>query len=393
MLTMCIECGGKVSDKAFMCPHCGFPMAKAEELRKVVAKKSKMRRPNGSGTIVKLSGNRRKPFQVRICTVDENGYKRVKVLGSFEDRIRAEIALGKYNEYPYDLDLRKLTFTEVYEHWYTKKYGHPPSEKVSEKRSSEYTTRAAYKKCMSLHGLTFSKIRTHEMQKILDDKGLSHASTEHAILLLKNMGKHALEFDMIMKNYAEFLKINKADDDIHGVPFTEEELALLWKHEDTPFVDTILIYCYSGWRLNELAKMPLENIDLKNQTFIGGLKTRFSKNRIVPIHSKIFPLVKRRYAIAFKSLIYHDGIADISENKYREYFTKALRCCGIDDTHTPNDCRHTCNTLLDNADVNRVAKYRIMGHVGKDINERVYTHKNIEQLRKAIEGMWVPQRA
>ena len=40
---------------------------------------------------------------------------------------------------------------------------------------------------------------------------------------------------------------------------------------------------------------------------------------------------------------------------------------------------------FDIAGTNRVARYRIMGHAGKDINEKVYTHKDIEELRKAIE--------
>lgn len=96
-------------------------------------------------------------------------------------------------------------------------------------------------------------------------------------------------------------------------------------------------------------------------------------------------MVAARYDPRFKSLIYHDGSKDISQAKYREHFNAALRSCGIQARHTPHDCRHTCNTLMDNAGVNRIARYKIMGHAGKDINEKVYSHKDLEELRKELE--------
>ena len=164
-----------------------------------------------------------------------------------------------------------------------------------------------------------------------------------------------------------------------------DELTKLWQHKDTPFVDTILIYCYSGFRINELAKMPLDDIDLENQTFTGGLKTRYSKGRTVPIHSKIYEFVKNRYNRRFSSLIYHDGTRDITENKYREYFDAALKACGITDKHTPQDCRHTCNSLLIEKKADRVIRYKIMRHAGKDINEKVYSHITVKQMREELE--------
>ena len=131
--------------------------------------------------------------------------------------------------------------------------------------------------------------------------------------------------------------------------------------------------------------MPLESIDLDAWTFTGGLKNRYSRHRTVPIHSKIYEIVEARYDPRFHSLIYHDGTQDISQEKYREYFAQALTICGITEKHTPHDCRHTCNSLLLKAKVDRVARYKIMGHAGKDINERVYSHMTTEQLREELE--------
>lgn len=64
-------------------------------------------------------------------------------------------------------------------------------------------------------------------------------------------------------------------------------LETLWQNNNEPWVDSILIYIYSDWRVSELILMSTEDIDLKVRTFKGGLKTSAGKNRIVPLHSKI----------------------------------------------------------------------------------------------------------
>ena len=382
-LTTCPECSGTVSDKAYLCPHCGYPLQNTTVPPKAT-KKGRKRRPNGSGTIVKLSGKRRKPFQVRVNTrIDEFGMPKYNVLDNYPDRVSAEIALAEFNKDPYDPNNRKKTFSEVFAAWYLWKYKKPHTDKG--RTSSQSCAISAYNKCTSLHNMPIWDIRTQHMQDILDNPKYSHTTLEHIRNLFRQLYKYCIQFEYITKDYSQFTKITKEDDDIQGVPFTQEEIQLLWKHKDIPFVDTILIYCYSGWRINELATMPLTDIDLEARTFTGGLKNRYSRNRTVPIHPGIYDMVLHRCNNQFKSLIYHDNTQDITELRYREHFNAALLSCGIQTNHTPHDCRHTFNTLLDNAGVDRVTRYKLMGHKGQDINETTYTHKNIDQLRAAVE--------
>lgn len=383
-LTTCPECSGKVSDKAYSCPHCGFPLRDGISVPRRVKSPGKRRR-NGTGTIVKLSGKRRKPFQVRVNThIDEWGYPRYDVLGNFPDRVSADIALADYNKDPFDIANRKKTFGEVFNDWYKWKYK-VAVDAPGRKTSSQYCALAAFKHCEQLHNRIMPDISALDLQQILDREDLSHSMLEHIKTLFNQMYRYALQFDIVAKNCAEFVRIGKEDDTESGIPFTDEEIQKLWDHKDVPFVDTILIYIYSGWRINELAGMPLDNIDLEARTFTGGLKNRYSRNRTIPIHSKIYEMVKARHDLRFRSLIYHDGTQDIPEEKYREYFAQALNACGITEKHTPHDCRHTCNSLLLNAKVDRVARYKIMGHAGKDINERVYSHMTTEQLIEELE--------
>lgn len=388
-LITCPECSGTVSDKAPMCPHCGFPLRYDVPIAPK-AKRGRKRRPNGSGTIVPLSGKRSNPYQVRVNThIDERGYPAFDVLGNFPDRVSADTALAEYNKNPYSLDGRKLTFSQVYERYYRDKYEFG-AKKLSV--SSQNCTQAAYKHCLELHQQIYCRLKKEDFQKVLltrDAAGnlLSHATQEHIRNLFRQMDKYALQSDIIQKGYTSFVEITVEEDDEQGVPFTDEELRILWKHKNDPFVDTILIYCYSGWRINELAQMPLDKIDLQARTFTGGLKNRYSRNRIVPIHSAIYAMVAARYNPAFKSLIYHDNFQSIVQEIYRKYFRTALQSCGIEGDHTPHDCRHTFNRLLTDAGADRICRYKLMGHAGKDINEKIYSHKNLDQLREAIESI------
>ena len=63
-----------------------------------------MKLPNGYGSIIKLSGNRRKPYQVRITKgFTDEGKQIYMYLGYFAKRDEALIALSEYNSSPYDI--------------------------------------------------------------------------------------------------------------------------------------------------------------------------------------------------------------------------------------------------------------------------------------------------
>ena len=52
---------------------------------------------------------------------------------------------------------------------------------------------------------------------------------------------------------------------------------------------------------------------------------------------------------------------------------------------TPHECRHTFRSRLDSAGANKVCIDLMMGHKSKEVGERVYTHKKLEELKFAIE--------
>ena len=145
-LITCPECSGTVSDKAYSCPHCGYPMQGMPATIKI-SKKAPKRRPNGSGTVVKLSGKRKKPFQVRVNTrLDDRGYPVYDVLGNYPDRVAANIALAEYNKSPYDVNSRKQTFEQIFANWY--KWRFKTEHTAKGRTSTQNCYIAAFKKNM-----------------------------------------------------------------------------------------------------------------------------------------------------------------------------------------------------------------------------------------------------
>jgi len=134
------------------------------------------------------------------------------------------------------------------------------------------------------------------------------ASMKNKIKSLFNlMPDYALEYELVDRNYSRTFNLTEETiKEIQTVkkehmPFTEEEMGRLWAHvDDKRFVDAMLIQCYSGWRPQELGLLELENIDLENWTFQGGMKTDAGMDRVVPIHSRIRPLVERKYKEALE---------------------------------------------------------------------------------------------
>ena len=81
-----------------------------------------MRNPNGYGSVVKLSGNRRNPFCVRKTKGwNEKGHPIYDVIGYFPTREAGMIALAEYNRNPYDVDKATITLSELFQKWSERK--------------------------------------------------------------------------------------------------------------------------------------------------------------------------------------------------------------------------------------------------------------------------------
>lgn len=351
-----------------------------------MAKKKVMRLPNGVGTVSKLSGNRRNPFIARVNPRPVVNEQRKCIqyhydtLGYYSTREEALQAIWDYRKNPYDLDTAKITFAELYG-----KFKIYKSKEIGAKSFTAYTS--AYGKCESLYKMTFADIRRDHMQSIIDqhsDKSLSTRKNLKA--LFSQMYLYAAQNDInYIKDYSEFLDCGDANEAvIDRVPFTQAEIDRLWaNHERLEYTDTVLILIYTGMRVMELMNIKRADVHLDERYMIGGSKTAAGKNRFIPIHDRIYPLVERYYNQGRPYLISNtDGKQFTYTNYAQKKFAKVME--QLEMKHRPHDARHTFASLMDSAGAKKLVIKRIMGHQDKDITDRVYTHKDISELLEEI---------
>lgn len=345
-----------------------------------------MKQPNSYGSVHKLPGKRRKPWRVRKTSgwlLDEQSgtvKQQYITIGYYATKQEALIALADYNENPYDINSNSITFSEVYEKWSTEHF-----ETIVP--SAQRTWKSAYNHSKPLWNMRMKDIRPSHMEGTIKDAQIG-ADTKNRMKSLYNlMFRYALKHEIVDKDYASLCNsVKKNEPERTRKPFSEKEIQILWENIDIPFIDMILIGIYSGWRPQELATLKTEDIDLKNDTMTGGMKTEAGKNRCVPIHSRIRPLVEKWYDPDRNQLFYDDNGKNGSEMDYGMYYTRFKEIMErLNMDHIPHEVRHTFITRAKEADLNEYCLKLIIGHNVNDVTERVYTHRTIENLRTEIE--------
>lgn len=394
-LLKCPECRHDVSDKALTCPNCGYPMNMPSSTKPRIRNGKPTKLPNGYGTIYKMSGRRSKPYRAMktdkwiIDPVTGKSKQIRSTIGYYQSREDAMIALANYNENPYDIKADSITFSEVYEKWsenYFPTLTNP---------SSVRTVTAAYAYCNDLYDMRMKDIKVSHLEGTILNAQVGDSTKNRIKSLFNMMYKYAVAHDIVEKDYASVMFANgnpiKRSRAKEVIPFSQEEIFLLWDNLDNiAFADMILIGIYSGWRPQELAILKVADIDLEAGTMLGGLKTDAGKNRIVPIHPLIRPLIENRIqeATAMQSeFLFNDANGQqgtyMTYDKYRKRFEKVMKYLKL--THRPHETRHTFITKAKACDVDEYILKLIVGHAIDDITEKVYTHRTIDQLRAEME--------
>lgn len=394
-LLKCPECTHDVSDKAITCPNCGYPMNMPSSTKPRIRNGKPTKLPNGYGTIYKMSGKRSKPYRAMktdkwIIDPVTGKSKQIRfTIGYYQSREDAMIALANYNENPYDIKADSITFSEVYEKWsenYFPTLSNP---------SSVRTVTAAYAYCNGLYDMRMKDIKVSHLEGTILNAQVGDSTKSRIKSLFNMMYKYAVAHDIVEKDYASVMFANgnpiKRSRTKEVIPFSQEEIFLLWDNLDNiAFADMILIGIYSGWRPQELAILKVADTDIKVGTMLGGLKTDAGKNRIVPIHPLIRPLIENRMkeATSMQSeFLFNDANGQqgtyMTYDKYRKRFEKVMKYLKL--THRPHETRHTFITKAKACNVDEYILKLIVGHAIDDITEKVYTHRTIDQLRAEME--------
>lgn len=411
MLAKCPECCLDVSSKAVFCPHCGYPF----EPKKINTRISTRRRrlPNGFGQITELKNrNLRKPFRVMVTVgKDENGKPICKLLkpdSYFRTYNEAYNALAEYHRNP-DSIKHDITMNEYFQQWCNRQIN------LSKSDGAQALLKASWKYCKPLHDMKMSDIRMIHIEQLIDNatvvyRGKTIKASDNVKsrikTLLTQMFDTAIIDGVVDKNYARYVKVVKEDKPDEAPPdelldvnegkhisFSDKEMDLLWKNvNNIAYVDVILINCYLGVRPQELCLIKLINIDLDGWKIVGGLKTPSGKHRVIPVHTRIRPYVKKWYdraeAAGSEYLFFNETsgcVRPMTYTSYRYNMNKIKKILQLNPEHKPHDCRVQFVTMAKHAGVNEYIIKRVTGHKINDITESVYTKRSFDEIRAEIE--------
>ena len=328
-----------------------------------------------------MSGSRRAPWAVKVPVRDRRGRVRQKYLSYHTKAADAQTALEEYNRTHTIIedDPGDYTLQQVYDLWSARKYAKAGAASV-------YSYQASWSRLSCLADKKMRRITIDDLQRIIDadaKDGLSKSSISNDKLLMKALYKFAMERDIVAKDYSAFVEMPSVGPKYEKGVLTDLQLAQIEKMAATgvPWADTVLMLCYTGFRVSEFLALTPFSYDVENNCLRGGMKTEAGKNRVVPIHPKIAPYLSARLSKGGDTIITVNG-KPANVTTFRKYFKELMEQIGAPSA-TPHWCRHTFASLLHRAGADELAIKRMMGHSDKDITEH-YTHTDIDFLRKEL---------
>lgn len=410
---LCQKCKKEIPDGSVYCLFCGKKQSGTSTTKK---KGKRRKRGNGTGSVYKEAGSRKKPW-VAVITLgyDETGKRQSEKLGYYATEKEAVNALESL---PQNMikDNINITLRQLYDLWAPKYYRHLSDKGIEGYKSCwnkwVCPNPNSVKPVRSLSAFDFDSF----VQAIVDDgKGIDVCKRTKR--LLRYLCRLAVKMNVISTNTAELIDIEKIvkfknEKDI----FTAEELEVLWQHSGDRNVQYILFMVYSGFRISGFLSLDIRNINMEENYMIGGIKTDAGRDRIVPIH----PLIKnilsgfmdeaKARAEKLPGDVPHLLVTNKVGKKY-DYrnFTERIFLPTLVELHiipeyrkgkldengikieerqkprlTPHCTRHTFASLMDSAGMNKNILARIIGHTDPKTTNKYYIHKQSKELVQAM---------
>lgn len=397
MLKPCPECSQQVSDKAYACPHCGYPIK-----TRYRPSTKRMRLPNGFGSITLITHkDLRKPYLVRVTVgKDPEGrciQRPLKPEAYFKTYNEAYTALTAYRQNPYDLK-EDMTVKELYERWSAEKF-----EKIADKSITNITNAWSY--CGELYNIKIRDLRPRHIKHVLENGGKrintgpekgkykspSEIQKKKIKSLFNTMLDYAVEYELVERNCARAfsIEIDESNRSYYRIPFTLDEVNKL-RACGSKYALMIVVQCYMGLRPGEICDIEIRNVDLDRGFIKCGSKTDSGIDRMVPVHKDIRNIIEKYYEEASASgaeYLFNNAYGDpVKYHSYLKHFHEIIDELGLNPEHKPHDPRMTFISSAKECKMNDFAIKRIVGHSFKnDLTESVYTKRPYTWLAEEMD--------
>lgn len=355
---LCRKCHADMPGDGKFCPYCGTRQER--EPRKA------LKRANGTGTVYKLQGRRRRPWAAS---------KNRTIIGYYETKTAALEALNRLTGRSLD-ERYNMTFADVFEAWKQEHY-----KELTKSGRSQYDI--AFQVFSSLHKKKFRDLRTADFQAAIDPHmKKTHSTVSKYKQLITQMSKWAIREELITTNFASFVKLPENVKKEKEV-FTDSDITKL-EADGSETAKIILMLIYTGMRIGELFSLPLE--DYHETYVVGGEKTEAGRNRVIPIRLEGRGYFAYFAAQATGPLLLSGYTGDkVTANFRRRNYYPLLDKLGIE-RKTPHATRHTYASRARKAGMPPEILQKILGHADYSTTANIYVHTDIKELVRAVES-------
>ncbi|MBO5701385.1 MAG: tyrosine-type recombinase/integrase [Clostridia bacterium] len=378
---ICKKCKKEIEDDSVYCRYCG---KKQIETPRPKTKK----RANGTGSVYKLAGRRRKPWAVVISVEG----KKI-LLGTFKTQTEANKRLDSANT---------NGISSYYDHTLGEMFEilvNLNKERLTKSGLTNY--RSGYKYLEIYQNTKMRDIRAAHIQDAINRaqaEGKGYATWKKIQNIASLMCQLAMANDLIDKNYAQLITLPKQKEKTEKPSFSPSQLELMWASwQKDRIITAVLAMCYIGLRVNEFLDLKKENVDLAERViYAQGSKTEAGKNRIIIIPPVAVPLFEKMMTSESEYLFASPNGKRWEVKNFRDRaFYPALRGFGIDkdagtdkSNLTPHSCRHTYAYLCVKYGLNPKATMDLMGHTKYSTSTEIYaeaTKHDIEFLKREAD--------
>lgn len=358
--------------------------------------------PNGIGSITKLGKtkagkNRLSPYMARLpAYYDIEGKEIRKVIGCFRTYNEAQEALLNYN----GLDNKADKLIDIYNAYKQSK----DFRDLTRKTQVKYDT--AFSHFEQLHTQKIININRYQLQKVIDNKveegyytvengkevhkNYSKATIRQLKTTIVKVFEFAIDNNMLKINIAKGLKVKgEKENTTKGKDlFKPSEIRIMYSlREKIPFLNHLIVLCFTGLRTGEYRGLKTENINFEDNVIENfGIKTEAGMDRKVIILPNIKPILIQLVKESNTGYIYEKDRKHVSENTFYKEYYQALKQAGLK-RRKPYNGRYTFATNMYRSKVDKKAITAQMGHTNFNITDKYYILNDKEYLAAEMKKM------
>ena len=394
---LCPKCRSTPPEGALFCPQCGKKLASGPKKRRVKS------RGNGTGCAYYDSVHRYWVAQVvtgyrELPPFDpenpENKKQRIpikKTKGGFKTR---EDALAYCHELKGEKpELIHLTLQQVYDKW-------EPWYKPRVDPDTFGCYRAAYAYFKKLAETKIRDISASDLQECMDDCPKGHRTHQNMKCTAGLLWSFGIDNHYVDKDITRNLFVGKGAS-VQREPLDDMEVEKIRKEiGKDKYAPYVYALCYLGYRPGEMLEIKKDQVrEHKGSLYIvEGKKTDAGRDRIVPVHKKIEPII--RYQLGTEGTDYlfpmhilsrkgeFKGYKVMTDNYFNKFAFRPLADrLGIPKNKVPYSARHTFSDKLKDAEGTDKVKAALIGHSDYKFTQKKYQSTSLDELVTAMESI------